>query len=521
VYHSANAFGIRAAESQHMKKFSRQLNWTIAATLLSVGSLGTVWGVKESVSADSVPKSKQELVGTSKAFNEIARKAVPAVVSISVIKRASPLDDEDEGLRGAPFDHHEAPPMRGGEEGGGRAVGVGSGIFIRKDGMILTNHHVIENAERITVTLDDKHKRSAKLIGDDSKTDLAVIQLNPPKDNDSPREFQTIEFGDSDAINVGDWAVAVGSPFGLNRSVTSGIVSAKGRAQMGILDIEDFIQTDAAINPGSSGGPLLNVDGKMIGVNTAIFSQGGGFVGIGFAIPSKIAKEVSEQLMTKGHMTRGYIGLSAQDMDPQLGRYFSVPKNEHGEPAGALVSDVQPNGPAQKASIQPGDVVLKYGDQSVSGASQLKSLVGKTPAGSVVKLELIHSGKNEVRDVQILQQPGDKKTTVQQAGQVASSNPSSPNLGLTVDDVPAEISHFLGMPQSAGALVINVSPGSPAFDSGLMPGDIILKAGQTEVFGAKQFKKLARQQSKELTVLYVQRGPDERVFVPVNGSSRG
>jgi serine protease Do len=502
-----------------MKKFSRQLNWKITAALLTVGSLGTVWSVSENVSADVTPKSKQELLGTSKAFNEIAKKAVPAVVSISVVKRASSPDDEDEGLRGLPFDHHAAPPMRGGDEGG-RAVGVGSGIFIRKDGMILTNHHVIENAERITVTLDDKHKRTAKLIGDDAKTDLAVIQLNAPKDKDSPREFQTIEFGDSDTINVGDWAVAVGSPFGLNRSVTSGIVSAKGRAQMGILDIEDFIQTDAAINPGSSGGPLLNVDGRLIGVNTAIFSQGGGFVGIGFAIPSKIAREVSEQLMTKGHVTRGYIGLSAQDLDPQLGRYFAAPKNSKGDPSGALVSDVQPNGPAQKASIEPGDVVLKYNDQDVGGASQLKSLVGKTPAGSKVKLQLIHAGKNETRDVQILQQPGEKKPTVQQAGQMASSDAASPNLGLTVDDVPAEISHFLGMPQSAGALVINVSPGSPAFDSGLMPGDIILKAGQAEVHGAKQFKKLARQQSKELTVLYVQRGPEERIFVPVNGSAR-
>lgn len=505
-----------------MKKLSRQWNLTITATLLAAGSLGAVWGVSENVSADAVPKSKQELIGTSKAFNDIAKKAVPAVVSISVIKRESPSSDDEGGeggLPGLPFDHHAAPPMRGGE---GRAVGVGSGMFIRSDGMILTNHHVVENAERITVTLDDKHKRGARLIGDDSKTDLAVIKIDPPKDKDSPSEYQTIEFGDSDAISVGDWAVAVGSPFGLNRSVTSGIVSAKGRAQMGILDIEDFIQTDAAINPGSSGGPLLNVDGKLIGVNTAIFSQGGGFVGIGFAIPSKIAREVSEQLMTKGHVTRGYIGLSAQDMDAQLGKYFDVPKNNRGEPNGALVSDVLPNGPAQKAAIQPGDVVLKYGNQDVSGASQLKSLVGKTPAGSNVTLQLRHAGQTQTKDVKILEQPGEKRPTVQQAGQVASSlNSNSPNLGLTVDDVPAEISRFLGMPQSAGALVINVSPGSPAYDSGLMPGDIILKAGQTEVFGAKQFKKIAHQQSKELTVFYVQRGPDERVFVPVNGSSKG
>jgi serine protease Do len=512
-----------------MKNRSRQWKcpkkWIITATLLAVGSVGAVWTNGENVSADAVPKSKQELIGTSKAFNEIAKKAVPAVVSISVIKNSKStlfgLDEEDEdGLPGElPFDHHAAPPM-GGE---GRAVGVGSGIFIRKDGMILTNHHVVENAERITVTLDDKHKRGARVIGDDSKTDLAVIQLDTSKDKDGPKEFQTIEFGNSDSISVGDWAIAVGSPFGLNRTVTSGIISAKGRAQMGILDIEDFIQTDAAINPGSSGGPLLNVDGQMIGVNTAIFSQGGGFVGIGFAIPSRIAKEVADQLMTKGHVTRGYIGLSAQDLDPQLGRYFNVPKNNQGEQAGALVSDVQPNGPAQKAAIHPGDVVLKYGDQEVSGASQLKSLVGKTQAGSDVKLELRHEGKTEVKEVKILQQPGDKKT-IQQAGQVAAganNNSNPPNLGLTVDDVPAEITRFLGMPQSAGALIVNVSPGSPAYDSGLMPGDIILKAGQTEVFGAKQFKKLSRQLSKELTVLYVQRGPDEKIFVPVNGAARG
>jgi len=510
-----------------MKKLSRQWTWQTRATLLTVGltmgSIGAVWSVSENVSADAIPKSKQELIGTSKAFNEIAQKAVPAVVSISVVKKAdSPLDDEEGGLRGLPFDHHDAPPMGGGGGMEGRAVGVGSGMFIRKDGMILTNHHVIENAERITVTLDEKHKRGALVVGDDPKTDLAVIRLDSPKDKEQPREFQTIEFGDSDTISVGDWAVAVGSPFGLNRTVTSGIVSAKGRAQMGILDIEDFIQTDAAINPGSSGGPLLNVDGKLIGVNTAIFSQGGGFVGIGFAIPSKIAREVAEQLMNKGHVIRGYIGLSAQDLDPQLGRYFEVPKNGHGEPIGALVSDVQADGPAKKAAIEPGDVVLKFGDQDVAGASQLKSLVGKTPAGSTVTIGGLHAGKSFTKDVKILQQPGDKKAVVQQAGQMASSaSANPPNLGLTVDDVPAEISHFLNMPQTAGALVINVSPGSPAYDSGLMPGDIILKAGKAEVNGAKQFKKLARQLSRELTVLYVQRGPDERVFVPVNGSARG
>ena len=196
-----------------------------------------------------------------------------------------------------------------------RSLGVGSGVIIRPDGYILTNQHVIEDGEKITVTLDDKHKRPARVIGYDKKTDLAIIKVESYASDPKPN-FATIQFGNSDQIQVGDWAVAIGSPFGLNRSVTSGIISAKGRNQMGILDIEDFIQTDAPINPGSSGGPLLNIQGEMIGLNTAIFSQGGGFVGIGFAIPSTIAREVSEQIISHGHVTRGWIGLSAQDLDP-------------------------------------------------------------------------------------------------------------------------------------------------------------------------------------------------------------
>jgi serine protease Do len=207
-------------------------------------------------------------------------------------------------------------------------------------------------------------------------------------------------------------------------------------------------------------------------------------------------------------------------VDPELGKYFNVPKNAHGDPIGALVSDVLPGGPAKKAAIEPGDVVLKYGDQDVANASQFNSLVGKTQAGSLVKIELLHSGKNLTKDVKIVQQPYEPKPIVQEAGQVAS-----PSFGLAVDDVPVEISHFLKMPTSSGALVIGVSPGSPAFDSGLMPGDIILKAGQMEIHGAKHFKKVAKQLSHDdkdkdgITVLYVQRGPEEKIFVPVKGSA--
>ncbi|MDR3608610.1 MAG: trypsin-like peptidase domain-containing protein [Oligoflexia bacterium] len=449
------------------------------------------------------------------AFHDIAKQALPAVVSISSVKR--------EGL----FDFDR------------RAIGIGSGMIVRPDGVILTNSHVVEDAEKITVTLGDgeKYKRSAHVVGIDPNTDLAVIQIDR-KPSDLKHPFQTVVFGSSKDIEVGDPTLAIGSPFGLSRTVTSGIVSAKSRGEMGILDVEDFIQTDAPINPGNSGGPLLNSNGEVIGVNTAIFSQGGTSTGIGFAIPAEIARSVYRQILAQGYVSRGWVGLAAQDVDAQLAQYFKVPRsssqsNGEDEEAsqGALISNVVPNGPAGRAKIQVGDVILKYDGKPVSTARELKTRVGNTPAGKDVSLSVLHEGRVSDVQVSILQQPGTGPRSIpppQMAGQVPGAAGTrsvhhAPHLGLTVEDIPPEIALFLRLgadgqnaQNPAGAIVTDVEPGSAAFDSGLAPGDIILKVNQTDVRNAREFRKVASGSKEgDLSVLYVQRGPKERIFVPV------
>lgn len=493
-----------------------------------------VTGVGRPVGEDALasPDRKKEVLNqASHAFNEIARKAIPAVVSITVLKsEENPLADlmprhGDGSESGFMADHARRHPRvpEAARRGHGeiQALGIGSGVFIRPDGYILTNNHVVESSEKITVTLDEKHKRSAHIVGIDPKTDLAVIKLDrDPKGFNGP--YPTLSFGNSDAIQVGDWAVAIGSPFGLNRTVTSGIISAKGRAQMGILDVEDFIQTDAAINPGSSGGPLLNIQGEIIGLNTAIFSEGGGNVGIGFAVPSAIAREVADQIIAKGHVTRGWIGIAAQDLDSELARFFGVPEKRRAEessPVGALVSDVAAGGPGFDAHLEPGDVVLRFDHHKIESASQFKSLVGRSPIGRAVEVDLIHAGHRQTRLLTVREAPEPKQVRdlerqrKEMAGQAAIP---PPNYGLSVEDTPSEITDLLNMPLNSGAFIVRVRPGSPAFDAGLRPGDIVLKAENMEIHGARQFRQIVKTiHTNEPAVFYVQRGPAERVFVSV------
>ncbi|MCM2278439.1 MAG: Do family serine endopeptidase [Oligoflexia bacterium] len=433
---------------------------------------------------------------TSAAFNDIAQKATPAVVSISVVKSPEARDLFQGVFPGPDSDS--------------RSFGIGSGVFIRANGYILTNNHVVEHAEKVTVTLDEKHKLPAEVIGTDPKTDLAVIRLLGGRE-----DFPTLSFGDSSKIKVGDWAVAIGSPFGLNRSVSSGIISAKGRARMGILDTEDFIQTDAAINPGSSGGPLLNLQGEVIGINTAIFSQGSGFVGIGFAIPARIAKEVADQLILHGRVIRGWVGISAQDLDADLAGYFHV-----SDPEGALVSDVAPGGPGARASLRPGDVITKFDGRKVVSAAELKAQVSESKSGSTIPIDVVREGQPLQVRLRIAQQPVDNPKRHQQAGRAGGAHPkrSDRGWGIIVEDVPKELAGLLGFdsPRSAsGALIVGVEPGSPAFDAGLSPGDVILRMNHSQIPDARSFAALARQQSNKDALLYVQRGSEEKIFVPL------
>ncbi|OFZ18342.1 MAG: hypothetical protein A2X94_12370 [Bdellovibrionales bacterium GWB1_55_8] len=493
----------------------------------------------KSAAVETVSQSKKAtrdfLNRAAHAFNDITEQATPAVVSISTVKT---ITAEEAGFPGEfpedlPFGDQAMPPEGGvpgnpglSPEGPGRSMGIGSGIIIREDGLIMTNNHVVENAERITVTLntDDKlpkgtdQTRTATLIGADAKSDLAILKIQ--KKSGDPARFPVLPFGNSTRMKVGDWAIAIGSPFGLSRSVSFGIISYIGRGDMGVLDIEDFIQTDAAINPGSSGGPLLNARGEVIGINTAIFSQGGSFTGIGFAIPSNLAQGIVAQLIQHGRVQRGWLGVSAQDLDEQLAGHFSVAKKQ-----GALISNVNEKSPASEASIRAGDVILNYGGAPVRNSGELKALVGKTPSGKKVAVKILRKGSTKDLAVTIAEEPLPKKPIAQLAGQAAPAGakppkPSLESLGIAVEDIPAEIAEFLGSVADEGALVVGIRMGSAAFDAGLAPGDIILKANDTEISKAADLAKATgKLKAGQAAILYVQRGPKEKVFIPLKTTS--
>ncbi|MBC7693588.1 MAG: Do family serine endopeptidase [Methylotenera sp.] len=479
------------------------LGFTSALLFCSVLPATTSWALE---ARGGTPQDI--LTQTSAAFNQVATKATPAVVSISAIK--SHGDPEESG--GNPHNPFGMPDPQGGltRPPNAPSFGIGSGVVIRADGIILTNNHVVSHADRVTVVLDDKRQMKAKVLGSDPKTDIAVVQIIAPAG--TKLNLPTIELGNSDQVKVGDWAVAIGSPFGLSHTVTSGIISAKGRGQMGVLDTEDFIQTDAAINPGNSGGPLLNLNSQMIGLNAAIFSQTGGFVGIGFSIPSNLVHKIADEIIAHGKITRGYLGLLTQDIDGDLATYFKVPLKK-----GALISQVTLNGPAAKAHAQIGDVVTRYDGKMVNNSTELKDLVSKSHAGSKVPVEVVRDGKTQALNVTVLEQPGEG---FQQAGQVSPATvPEKPSLGLTLQDIPPDFKS-LGLSPTDGALIVGVRPGSKAFDSGLMPGDIIVKANGTKISNSADFVKFSKKMDRDgNNVLYVQRGLDRKFFIPLKNEA--
>ncbi len=499
--------------------------------LLSVGS-----SLALDAKAGLAPTSPHAILEkTSEAFHSVAEKAVPSVVSISALKRAAPptLPGMPAGPGGGMPGGGAGVPGGGDPSNpfGGRGLGIGSGVIIRADGMILTSHHLVENAERVTVILPGpnagtepkpgtkpvaERKVDATIVGIDPRSDLAVLKLKEKIPN-----LAVMQFADSDQVKVGDWAIAVGSPFGLSHTVTSGIVSAKGRASMGVFDIEDFIQTDAAINPGNSGGPLLNIQGQMIGINAAIFSQSGGFIGIGFSIPSNLARQVSDELIEKGKVVRGWMGVVAQDLDEDLSKYFKV------EPGnGALISQVASKGPAEEGKLKTGDVVTRFGSQPITDSGQLRALVAKSKIGGSIDVLVQREGTQKQLSIKIAEQPPLTPPPAQMAGTVSKKEEKNDgSFGMTVQDLPPELKEMLGSKgkNAEGALVVNVQPGSHAFDSGLAPGDIILRANQDDIDSAASFARFAHKKlkhekekdEKDPVVLYIQRGPDERLFVPV------
>ena len=404
----------------------------------------------------------------SKAFSSVAKKAAPAVVFIKVEKTigtggAVPFGNSD------PFGFFNDRQPREYHQ-----MGQGSGFIISKDGYILTNNHVVGDADTITVKLSDGRQFKARRIGGDEKSDVAVIKIDG---NNLP----ILPLGNSDELEVGEWVIAIGNPFGLAETLTFGIVSAKGRNTVGINDYEDFIQTDAAINPGNSGGPLINLEGQAVGINSAIFSSTGGSVGIGFAIPINMARSIKDQLLRDGKVTRGQLGVIIGELTPELADYFGTSNLK-----GVLVSEVMKGSPAERAGLEAGDIILKINNLEVEGIGQLRNTIAMITPGTKVELLIYRNGKEKPVTVSIAEL---SDTIVQTSASEAGASELPSKLGLTVEDLTVETRRYYGLQPGEGVVVSNVAPESRAFEAGIRQGTMIISVNRQKVGSVQEFGK--------------------------------
>src|ERR1035437_7382607 len=370
-----------------------------------------------------------------------------------------------------------------------RQHGLGSGVIVTKDGYVLTNNHVVDNAGEVKVTLQDGREYTAKVIGRDPKSDIAVIKIDASN-------LPAVSMADSDKVQVGDIVLAIGNPFGVGQTVTTGIVSATGRGNLGIEDYEDFIQTDAAINPGNSGGALVDVEGRLIGINTAIYSRTGGNYGIGFAIPSDLARNVMDSLISYGSVARGYLGVMIHDVTPGLAKEFKLKDS-----SGALVVEVVPKGPADKAGFKDGDVVLEYNGKKVIDSRRLRLAVGETKPGTTVPVKILRDGSTRNLEVTVQQLPG----TEQLAKNNNPDNTDNGTLnGVGVTDLDQQTRQQLKLPDSVNGVVITqVKPDSAAAEAGLKQGDVIQEINRHSVKTAEEAVKLTENTKDKVTLLRI------------------
>jgi serine protease Do len=389
---------------------------------------------------------------------------------------------------------------------------AGSGVIIDPRGFIVTNNHVVENASQITVTLGDRREFPAKVIGTDPKTDLAIVKIEG--DN-----LPALKWADYDKLQVGDLVLAVGSPFGLSSTVTLGIISALGRGNVGIADYEDFIQTDAAINPGNSGGALVNMNGELIGINTAIFSRTGGSEGIGFAIPSSIALDVVDSLMKTGKVVRGWMGIAIQEITPALAKSFKLPEQRKG---GVLVSDVNEDGPSASAGLKRGDVIVSFDDREVQNVSQLRNMVARTLVGRTAKIKVLREGKEQLVTVKIGERPTDemlarKEKEPTPAPESVIKPPDNVLASLRVQTLDPATMGQLNIPSKTSGVVINhVEPGSPAESAGLQRGDVIQEVNHEVIKTMDDYQRISAKIKKEEMVVLLLSRQGNNLFVAVN-----
>ena len=506
-----------------MKTLTRRTR--IGLLLLSAGLAAGVFffasqGFSTSRLSTIAPEQPQELTVTgqgkellsqfSTAFEAAAAKVNPSVVPIfseQVGNIADPFSGDNDPFRN--FFGDEFFKRFFGQQGQQRQTirSLGSGVIVSRDGYILTNNHVVDGAEKLTVVLNDKKKYTAKIVGRDPQTDIAVIKI-------SADGLPAATLGNSDNVRVGQWVIAVGNPFQLMHTVTAGIISAKGRSSMNLADYEDFIQTDASINPGNSGGALADLDGNVIGINTAIVnpSGAGGNVGIGFAIPVNMASSVMHQLVASGTVTRGYLGLLPQDIDDALAKALHL-----GSTRGSLVGDVTAGGPADKAGIRHGDVITSFNGTEVENSTGLRNMVAKAEPGKKATIGLIRDGKNEEITITLGERPKDL------AGREAEGeNPelgSMKKFGLSVENLTPPLARQLGYGSDTGALIIDVAPGSVADDAGLRKNDLIKEVNRQAVHSVKEFRDALDRAGKSGDLaLRVRRG-DSTFYVALSATS--
>jgi len=465
----------------------------LIALLIAGAMVGFGYGLSSAVKSSDLPALTESTVSESPMvpanFSDLAEKVRPGVVNIQVVKKVKNVDFGFRNFSGNPFGDKNpfgdffGPFSEGNPPRGFEQRGVGSGFVMSQEGYILTNNHVVEDADQIKVKLSNGKEFNGKVIGRDPKTDLALLKIEGGSD------LHPLKLGNSEDLKVGSWVVAVGSPFGLEQTVTAGIVSAKGRV-IGSGPYDNFIQTDASINPGNSGGPLINMKGEVVGINTAIIASGNG---IGFAIPINMAKEIAPQLREKGHVTRGWLGVSIQEVTPELAKSFDLKEKK-----GALVGQVVSGSPAEKAGIEQGDVILEFDGKEVADSKDLPRIVASTPVGKGVTVKLSRNGK--LVDHQV------KVGELEEKAEVAKT-PTHRSLGITVQNLTPEIAKGLGLKKETGVVVTRVEPGSPAANAGIQTGDLIQEVNRKPVKNAEDFvQKVEKTKDQENVLLLIQRG---------------
>jgi serine protease Do len=485
------------------------LTWLLVLVFLAFGPTGAAWAEKGDSASKEGIQAAEKLAQSLRSLAEAVRPSVVGIeVTRSLTSEMRPLlrpDSLAETLReffGEEYFGRFFRNRRPGQaipypEGPEQRYGQGSGVIVSEDGSILTNHHIVARAEQITVRLHDGVKLQAKVVGSDRRSDLALLRVQ------SKKKLQPAKLGDSDKVQLCDWVLAIGSPYGLDQTVVHGLISAKGKGKGPTVPYEEFLQTDAPIQAGNSGGPLVNLRGEVIGICTARFNQPSGGQTVNFAIPINLAKKVMKDLQKEGRTTRGWLGIAIQNLTPDLAENFGLEENVKG----VLVSNVEPGSPAEKGGLERGDVITRFQNKDVSDAQTLRELVGDTKPGTEVKLRVLRDGKEKSLTVRIGEAPAAPK--VHKLGSADGKHP----FGFTVKTLTPELAQRYGHTETKGVIVHEVEPGSVADLAGLRPGALILEANRKKVSSIEEFQKALEAAREPNTLLLLVRQEDVTEFI--------